>query len=78
MPMKAIMKELGRSSGSIKTMAYALKLTTPVRPWSQREVNYLKKWYATKTAAQIAADLGRTKKAVGYKLGTLGITKESS
>jgi DNA-binding CsgD family transcriptional regulator len=44
--------------------------------WPSADIAYLKKWYAEKTASEIACDLGRSRNAVLNKANRMGLSKE--
>jgi len=43
--------------------------------WSRKELNLLKKWYPTRTAQEIAEQIGRPVHAVRMRMFRLGLKK---
>ncbi|QHN04407.1 hypothetical protein FTO74_14320 [Granulicella sp. WH15] len=47
------------------------------RIWTEEELAFLRRAFATTTNAKIATKLGRTAKSIGYAAGNLGLTKSA-
>lgn len=73
--IEQMVKMLGRPRYGILQQAYILKLHRP-RPqheWTEEETKYLAENYLTKSASEMAEDLGMTVSAVTHKIGRSGL-----
>jgi hypothetical protein len=74
-----IAKAIGKTEGAVRSRCWTLRLCTKVRPWSETEVDALRRAYSAQIAAEVnlpalATQLGRDKTNVCRKARALGLT----
>ena len=76
--VQSIADKLVRTVSALLTKAKKMGPTEEHCAWSKRELNLLKKLYPSRTAQEIADQIGRSVKATQFRIVKLGLRKRRS